>query len=126
MVLYGPASPTSGYMGDERAKGAQACSGTEWHCVGQQAGHGGVDFLDKNAFVLFVRLLRLLAESTRSRHDVFTRFVRLQADSMEKSTSLHMPGNDRLYLPPSNATQHYIFSRWPQCLVKTQLQTSVK
>ena len=70
-----------------------------WCCVGQQARAGGAQI--KYAFVLFTRLLRLLAESTR-RHDVFTTIGRSgQTDHGKKyhhSTCL---------LPPSNATQHH-------------------
>ncbi len=32
-------------LGDKRTEGAQACSGTEWYCVEQRVGCGGVDIL---------------------------------------------------------------------------------
>ena len=41
-------------LGDERTEAAQACSGTEWYCVGQRVGRGGVEILDE----IYFRLVR--------------------------------------------------------------------
>jgi len=71
-----------------------------WYCVGQQAGS-----------------LRLLAESTCSRHNVFTSFVRLRADrSTGKVLSLHA-SQSRIVLATfkRNTTSHS--PKRPQCLV---------
>ena len=85
-------------LGDERAEGAQACSGTEWHRVGQQRGRGGVDFSDETCFRL---VCEIVTESTRSRHDVFTRFVRLRADRSWRKKYCHST-----YLATTDCTCH--------------------
>jgi hypothetical protein len=73
----------------------------------------------KHAFVLFARSLRLLAELTRSRHDVFTRFVRLGADRLwRKVLLLYMPRNYGSYLYLQMEYNKIRFSKTrPQCLV---------
>ena len=38
-------------LGDERTEAAQACSGTEWYCVGQRVGRGDVEFSDGELIV---------------------------------------------------------------------------
>ena len=58
----------------------QAAKKEQRSLIGSHAEVGSFVRPGQHAFVLFVRSLRLLAESSRSRHDVFTRFVRLQAD----------------------------------------------
>ncbi|PMD66910.1 uncharacterized protein K444DRAFT_623160 [Hyaloscypha bicolor E] len=39
-------------LGEKRTEGAQACSGTEWYCVEQRVGCGGIEFSDEICYRL--------------------------------------------------------------------------
>jgi hypothetical protein len=51
-------------LGDERTKAAQACSETEWYCVGQRVGRGGVGFSDEICFCLVREIVTFAVVST--------------------------------------------------------------
>jgi len=90
-------------MGDERTKGARACSGTEWYCVGPRVGCRGVDFSDETCFrlrevVTFGSGINSYQGRARS-YSIFTMVSLGSYGSMEtdqgEMLSLHMPGNHR-------------------------------
>ena len=44
-------------LGDERTEAAQACSWTEWYCVGQRVGRGDVEFSDEICYRLVRKIV---------------------------------------------------------------------
>ena len=66
-------------LGDERTEAAQAWSGTEWYCIGQRVGRGGVEFSDEICYCL-VREIVTFGDSGinsgRARsYSIFTMFL---------------------------------------------------
>jgi hypothetical protein len=44
-------------LGDERTEGAQACSRTEWYCVEQRVGCGGIELSDEICYRLVCEIV---------------------------------------------------------------------